>query len=107
MALRDIPLSICTGPKKPEMGPYFFTDGIAPLKLFCTQIVSAERSRVEDFRFLKKLLLKNENHCPDFHGLTRMMQELQATHQNPNQKSSLGNLLTKLHLNLRQCFLQW
>ena len=32
MALRDIPLSICTGPKKPEMGPYFFTDAIATFR---------------------------------------------------------------------------
>ena len=66
MALRDMPLSIYNGPEKPEMDPYFATGGIPPLRLLCTQILLAERSRVEDFGFLKRSLLKE--HCPDFHG---------------------------------------
>ena len=66
VALRDIPLSIYNGPRKPEMDPYFAIGGIPPLKLLCTQTLLAERSRVEDFRFLKRSLL--EEHCPDFHG---------------------------------------
>ena len=66
VALRDMPLSIYNGPEKPEMDPYFATGGIPPLRLLCTQILLAERSRVEDFGFLKRSLLKE--HCPDFHG---------------------------------------
>ena len=47
MAFRDIPLSTYKSTsKKSEMHPYFATGGIPPLKLLCTQILLAEKSRV-------------------------------------------------------------
>ena len=85
MALRDIPLSIYNGPKKPEMDPYFATAGILPLKFLCTQILLAERSRVEDFRFLKRSLL--EENYPDFHGFNT--NEARIAGQTPKPKSKI------------------
>ena len=78
------------------MDPLFTTGGIPLLKLFCTQILLAERSRAEDLSkdlFQKKTVLI-------FIVLTQMRQESQVKHQNPNQISPLGSLLTKIHLKL-------
>ena len=85
VALRDIPLSIYNGPKKPEVDPYFATAGISPLKLLCTQILLAERSRAEDFRFLKRSLL--EENCSDFHGFNT--NETRIAGQIPKPKSKI------------------
>ena len=79
---RDIFLNICNGPKKPEMDPYFAIGGIPLFKLLCTQSLLAERSRAEDFRFIKRLLLA-EN-CPDFHGFNT--NEARIAGQTPKPK---------------------
>ena len=51
-AVRNLPLSIYSSPKKPKMNPYFATSGISQLKLLCTQILLAKRSRAEDYKFI-------------------------------------------------------
>ena len=85
VVIRDIPLSICNGQKKPEMDPYFATGSIPPLQLLCTQILLAERSRVGDFRFLKRSLL--EKHFPDFHGFNT--NEARIAGHAPKSKSKI------------------
>ena len=67
------------------MDPYFGTGGIPPLKLLCTQILLAERSRAEDFRFLKRSLL--EENCPDFYGFNT--NEARIAGQTPKPKSNI------------------
>ena len=67
------------------MHPYFAARGIPPLKLLCTQILLAERSRVEDFKFLKRSLL--EENCPDFHDFNR--NEPRTAGQTPKSKSKI------------------
>ena len=91
MAPRDIPLSIYNGPKKPEMDPYFATDGIPPLKLLCPQILLAERSRAEGFRFLKRSLL--EEHCPDFHGFSTNEARIAGHIPKPKSKIIFSQLI--------------
>ena len=86
MALRDISLSIYNGPKKPEMDPHFAIIDIHQLKLLCTQILLAERSRAEDFRFIKRSLL--EENCPDFHGFNT--NEAIIAGQAPKPKSKIA-----------------
>ena len=71
--------------QKTEMDPYFATGGIPPLKLLSTQILVAERSRVEDVIFIKISLL--EENCPDFHGLNT--NEARITGQAPKSKSKI------------------
>lgn len=61
------------------MDSHFTTGGIPPLKLLCIQFLLAEKSRAEDFRFIKRSLL--EKNCPDFHGL------------NANEERSVGQVL--------------
>ena len=87
------------------MDPNFSVGAIPPLKLLWAQILLAESSRAEDFRFIKISLL--EEKCPDFHVVNKMRQESQVNHQNPNQNLPVGSLFAKLHLNLQQYLLQW
>ena len=79
------------------------TGGIPPLKLFCPQILLAERSRAEDF---SKDLFKKKT-VVIFMVLTQISQESQVKYQNPNQIPPLASLLTTLHLNLPQFQVQW
>ena len=67
------------------MDPHFATSGIPPLKLFCTEILLAEKSRAEDFRFIKRSLL--EETFPDFHGFNT--NEARIADQAPKPKSNI------------------
>ena len=58
---------------------------IPPLKLLCTQILLTERSRAEDFRFIKRSLL--EENCPDFHGFNK--NDARTAGQAPKPKSKI------------------
>ena len=58
---------------------------IPPLKLLCTQNLLTERSRAEDFRFIKRSLL--EENCPDFHGFNK--NDARIADQAPKPKSKI------------------
>ena len=77
--------------KKPEMDSPFATGGTTPLNLLCTQILLAQRSKAEDYRFIKISPL--EENCPDFHGFNTNEARIAGQAPKPKSKTTFRQLI--------------